>query len=47
VARRIFGPSVDRYYRLIFVLVAAATLFPILGMVAMLPSRVLWVIPSP
>jgi protein-S-isoprenylcysteine O-methyltransferase Ste14 len=47
VARRIFGERVDRYYRLFFVLFAAASLLPILAMVVFLPSRVLWVIPSP
>lgn len=46
-ARRIFGDSVDRFYRLVYVLIAVATLLPILGMVAFLASRVLWVIPSP
>ena len=47
LARRIFGKAIDRYYRLIFVGIAVLTLIPILAMVAFLPSRVLWVIPSP
>jgi len=46
-ARRIFGKEIDRYYRLIFVLVAVLTLAPILAMVVFLPSKVLWVIPLP
>jgi len=47
LARRIFGPGIDRYYRLIFVLLAVVTLLPILALVFFLPSRVLWVIPFP
>ena len=47
LARRIFGPEIDRYYRLIFVLLAVVTLLPVLALVALLPSRSLWVIPSP
>jgi protein-S-isoprenylcysteine O-methyltransferase Ste14 len=47
LARRIFGPGVDRFYRLAFVLLAVVTLLPVLAMAAFLPSRVLWVIPTP
>ncbi len=47
LARRVFGPGIDRYYRLIFVLIAVVTLLLILALVAFLPSRSLWVIPSP
>ena len=47
LARRIFGVGIDRYYRLIFVLLAVVTLLPVLALVAFLPSRVLWVIPFP
>ena len=46
-ARRIFGEAIDRYYRLIFISIALLTLMPILAMVAFLPSRLLWVIPTP
>ena len=46
-ARRIFGEKIDRYYRLIFISMAILTLIPILAMVAFLPSRLLWVIPTP
>ena len=46
-ARRIFGKTIDRYYRLIFISIALLTLIPILAMVALLPSRWLWVIPAP
>jgi protein-S-isoprenylcysteine O-methyltransferase Ste14 len=47
MARKVFGSGIDRYYRLIFVGAAVLTLLPILGMVAFLPSRTLWVIPAP
>ncbi len=47
LAREIFGPGVDRFYRLVFVSIAMLTLLPILAMVALFPSQVLWRIPSP
>lgn len=47
LARRIFGAEIDRYYRLIFVVLAVITFLPILVMIAFLPSHLLWVIPSP
>ena len=47
LARRIFGESIDCYYRLIFIGIAILMLIPILAMVAFLPSRLLWVIPAP
>jgi protein-S-isoprenylcysteine O-methyltransferase Ste14 len=47
LARRIFGAGIDRYYRLLFVVLAVITFLPILGMIAFLPSRLLWVIPTP
>ncbi len=47
LARRMFGKEIDRYTRLIFGAVAVLTLPPILGMIAFLPSKLLWVIPSP
>lgn len=47
IARKIFSAGIDRYYRLIFVGVAVLTLLSILGIVAFLPSRTLWVIPVP
>lgn len=42
-----FGDKIRRYYRLIYIFVAGVTLLPILGLVLFLPSRVLWVIPTP
>ncbi len=47
LARKTFGQRVDRYYRLIFVGLAVMTLLPILAMIALLPARLLWVIPAP
>lgn len=46
LARGVFGKEIDRYYRLIFVVTAVLTLNPILAMVAFLPARLFWVIPS-
>ncbi len=47
LARKVFGAGIDRFYRLLFVVIAVVTLLPILAMVALLPSRTLWVIPTP
>ena len=47
MARKVFSPGIDRYYRLIFVGAAILTLLPILGMIILLPARVLWIIPAP
>ncbi len=47
LARDIFGQGVDRFYRLGFVVIAILTLLPSLAMVVLLPSQVLWRIPSP
>lgn len=47
LARQVFGAGIDRFYRLIFVVFSVATLLPILAMVAVLPGRLLWVIPTP
>ena len=47
MAERIAGKGIRRYYRLFYVVIAGLTLLPILAMVALLPARVLWVIPTP
>ncbi len=47
LARKVFGAEIDRFYRLLFVVIAVVTLLPILALVALLPSRTLWVIPTP
>jgi protein-S-isoprenylcysteine O-methyltransferase Ste14 len=47
MVREILGKTVDRYYRILFITIAVVTLLPIFAMVIFLPSRVLWIIPSP
>jgi methanethiol S-methyltransferase len=47
MVQRIFGKGICRYYRLVFIAVAGITLAPILGLVVLLPARVLWRIPTP
>lgn len=47
LARRWFGPGIDRYYRLFYNLVAFLTLLPVLALTATLPDRILYVIPFP
>jgi protein-S-isoprenylcysteine O-methyltransferase Ste14 len=47
LARKVFGTKIDRYYRLLFVATAVITLLPVLAMVVLLPSRMLWTIPTP
>jgi methanethiol S-methyltransferase len=46
-ARRVFGPGVDRWYRLIYNLLAVVTVLPILHIVDRLPTEMLYVVPSP
>ncbi len=43
----LLGEGLDRFYRLLYNLVAVLTLLPILAMVALFPARLLWVIPMP
>jgi methanethiol S-methyltransferase len=45
--RGVFGEGLDRFYRLLYIGVALLTLIPILAMVVLLPSQLLWVIPTP
>ena len=45
--RRQLGPSVDRWYRLAYVVFAALTLLPMLAMVALLPDRALYLVAPP
>lgn len=47
LVRKVFGTKIDRYYRLLFVATAVITLLPVLAMVVLLPSRMLWTIPTP
>ncbi len=46
-ARRVFGASVDRWYRAAYVLFALASFAPIPVLLLVLPDRVLYVVPSP
>jgi protein-S-isoprenylcysteine O-methyltransferase Ste14 len=46
-ARRVFGPQTDRWYRLVYNIIAVVTLLPILPMIALLPAQTLYVTPSP
>lgn len=45
--RHWFGPTADRWYRLVYNLVAVITLLPVLALPALLPDRQLYVIPAP
>jgi protein-S-isoprenylcysteine O-methyltransferase Ste14 len=47
LARRLFGPSADRYYRLAFNVVGAITLLPLLAFTVWQPGRPLYSVPSP
>jgi methanethiol S-methyltransferase len=46
-ARRVFGPGIDRWYRLIYNVFAGVTLLPVFRMIALLPAETLYVVPSP
>lgn len=45
--RRTFGPSADRWYRLVYNIFAVITLLPMFALMAMLPGQMLYVAPSP
>lgn len=46
-ARRVFGPGVERWYRLAYNIIAVITLLPLLPLLAWLPDQTLYVVPSP
>jgi protein-S-isoprenylcysteine O-methyltransferase Ste14 len=46
-ARRIFGAGVDRWYRIVYVMIALATFAPIPLLLVILPDRVLYIVPAP
>jgi len=46
-ARRIFGPSTDRWYRLFYNIFATITLLPHFLLLALLPDYPLYVVPAP
>jgi protein-S-isoprenylcysteine O-methyltransferase Ste14 len=45
--RQRFGPGVDRWYRLLYNIVAVLTLLPLFPMLAWLPDRLLYIVPPP
>jgi len=47
LAKRWFGPTADRYYRLGYNLIAAVNLLPILALPGLLPDHRLYIIPYP
>lgn len=46
-ARQVFGPGVERWYRLAYNIVAVITLLPLLPLLAWLPDQTLYVVPPP
>jgi protein-S-isoprenylcysteine O-methyltransferase Ste14 len=46
-ARRTFGPAVDRWYRLGYNIFAVVTFLPMLGLMAALPGKVLYIVEVP
>ncbi|MCK6626273.1 MAG: isoprenylcysteine carboxylmethyltransferase family protein [Anaerolineae bacterium] len=44
---RVFGPGVERGYRLAYNIIAVITLLPLLPLLAWLPDQTLYVVPSP
>ncbi len=46
-ARRLFGPGSERWFRLIYNLIALITFLPIFPMIALLPAETLYIVPSP
>ncbi len=45
--RRLFGPEVKRWYRLVYNILAVVTFLPLFPLVAFLPDRLLYVVPVP
>jgi protein-S-isoprenylcysteine O-methyltransferase Ste14 len=45
--RQALGPAAERWYRLIYNLLGGITLLPLLPMLAWLPDRILYTLPSP
>ena len=46
-ARRVFGSSTERWYRLAYNLLAAITLLPLFPLLAFLPDKTLYIVPAP
>jgi protein-S-isoprenylcysteine O-methyltransferase Ste14 len=47
IIRRLFGPHTDRWYRIVYNLLAVIGFLPVLGIMAFLPAVTLYVIPPP
>ncbi len=45
--RRIFGPGFERWYRLVYNIVAGLTLLPLFPLLAWLPTQTLYLVPAP
>jgi len=45
--RNTFGPSADRWYRLVYNIIAVVTFLPIFPMLALLPDTMLYMVPAP
>lgn len=45
--RRALGPAADKWYRLAYVVLAFVTVLPFLFILAFMPDRILYVVPSP
>ncbi len=45
--RRQFGPAADRWYRLVYNVLAVITFLPMLALMALLPQETLYIVPSP
>ncbi len=46
-ARRVFGPAADRWYRLVYNVVAVLTLAPLFPLLALWPDQILYSVPAP
>jgi protein-S-isoprenylcysteine O-methyltransferase Ste14 len=46
-ARRVFGPSTDRWYRLFYNVFAVITFLPLFFLLAILPDHTLYIVPTP
>ena len=46
-ARRLFGQSADRWYRLLYVFLSIVTLLPVLALLVVLPDQTLYIVPAP
>ena len=45
--RRVFGSSAERWYRLVYNMIAVVTILPLFSMLHVLPDHALYVVPSP